>query len=106
MVLGLLAMACAVVAVPAGIALAAVKANAVAAAGQSHGMPCDHPCPGCAKQCPEMGICLLKCFQPPLSEVATQTAFELPRGSSLVPLGRTERLAEAAVPPLLRPPST
>src|SRR3954454_19153836 len=62
--LGALAMAMALVAIPAGIALASAKADMAAMSASSDDMPCDHPCPGCAKPCPDMGSCLLKCFQP------------------------------------------
>ena len=53
----------ALVAIPAGIALASAKSDMAAMSASSDDMPCNHPCPGCAKPCPDMGSCLLKCFQ-------------------------------------------
>ena len=67
--LGLVVMALA--AIPAGIALASAKVGAAVMADNSDDMPCHHPCPGCAKPCPDMGTCLLKCFQP-LSNLPVQ----------------------------------
>ena len=73
--LGVLAMVMALVAIPAGIALASAKSDMAAMAGSSDDMPCDHPCPGCAKPCPDMGSCLLKCFQP-LSNAPAQASVQ------------------------------
>jgi len=105
-VLGLLAMAMALAAIPVGIALVSSKtpAGVEMAHNGDDAMPCHHPCPGCAKLCPDMGTCLLKCFQqlPPLPE---QLAIEATFIRNLVPLGQAQRIAEAPIPPLLRPPS-
>ena len=102
--LGVLAMAMALVAIPAGIALASAKSDMAAMAGSSDDMPCDHPCPGCAKPCPDMGSCLLKCFQP-LSNAPVQASVQAHTVRDLIPPGLSRRISEAPIPPLLRPPS-
>jgi hypothetical protein len=104
--LGLMAMAMALLAIPAGITLSLSKSHAaVAMADDADGaMPCDHPCPGCAKPCPDMGSCLLKCFQQ-LSPTPVLASFDARVVRDPVPLGLSRRIAEAPIPPLLRPPS-
>ena len=102
--LGLLAMALALAAIPAGIVMASAKSEMAAMAGSSDEMPCHHPCPGCANPCPDLGTCLLKCFQP-LFEGPGQASVEMSQVRGLVPLGLSRRIAEAPIPPLLRPPS-
>jgi hypothetical protein len=105
--LGVLAMAMALVAIPAGIALASAKshmASMAAMADGSNDMPCHHPCPGCAKPCPDMGGCLLKCFQP-LSDAPAQASVQAHTVRNLIPPGPSRRISEAPIPPLLRPPS-
>jgi hypothetical protein len=71
-------------------------------------MPCDSPakhCPDCPqKVCPDMGSCLLKCFQPfqsPLDEalfIGKIVRDRVAPGHALVTAG-------SLTPPLLRPPS-
>jgi hypothetical protein len=102
--LGVLAMLMALVAIPAGIALASAKSDMAAMAGSPDDMPCNHPCPGCAKPCPDMGSCLLKCFQP-LSNAPVQASVQRYGVQDLVPPGPSRRISEAPIPPLLRPPS-
>jgi hypothetical protein len=102
--LGLLAMALALTAIPAGIVLASAKADTATIADNADEMPCHHPCPGCAKPCPDMGTCLLKCLQP-LSDIASNAAIQISRVRHLVPLALSRRITEAPIPPLLRPPS-
>jgi hypothetical protein len=102
--LGVLAMAMALVAIPAGIALASAKSEMADMADSSDDMPCDHPCPGCAKPCPDMGSCLLKCFQP-LSNAPVQASVLGNSVRNLIPPGLSRRISEAPIPPLLRPPS-
>lgn len=113
--LGLLAMIGALLSMP----LAATYAYAMsgkasvstsdAMPAQGDEMPCHKkmkkPCPNCPqKVCPEMGSCLVKCFQPlpaPVSEAGL-------RGDVIA-----DRVAPAIyavppsslIPPLLRPPS-
>ena len=76
-VLGMVAMLGALIAMPMtstyAFAMAGAKTTATAAMGE---MPCHKPakpCPDCPqKVCPEMGSCLVKCFQPlslPISEM-------------------------------------
>jgi hypothetical protein len=67
-------------------------------------MPCDHPCPGCAKSCPDMASCLLNCFQQ-ISPGPVVASLAVARVRNLVPLGLSRQTAEAPIPPLLRPPS-
>ena len=97
-------MLMALVAIPAGIALASAKSDMAAMSGSSDDMPCNHPCPGCAKPCPDMGSCLLKCFQP-LSNTPAQARFENSVMSQRIAPALSRRIAEAPIPPLLRPPS-
>ena len=103
-VLGLLAMVSALAAIPAGMALASSKAEMAALADSADDMPCDHPCPGCAKPCPDMGHCLLKCFRQ-LSSAPAQAGVQGHYVRDLIPAGLSRRVSEAPIPPLLRPPS-
>ncbi len=110
-VLGMLAMLGALVAMPL------TSTFAVAMAGATHAdqlsadeMPCHKPakpspCPDCPqKVCPDMGTCLVKCFQqlvPPLTggmPLGLLVAAKLAPEPSAV-------AASSLVPPLLRPPS-
>ena len=105
--LGVLALAMALVAIPAGIALASAKSDMASMAAMADGsddMPCHHPCPGCAKPCPDMGGCLLNCFQP-LSDAPAQASVQAHTVRNLIPPGLSRRISEAPIPPLLRPPS-
>jgi hypothetical protein len=102
--LGVLAMLMALVAIPAGVALASGKSDMAAMSASSDDMPCNHPCPGCVKPCPDMGSCLMKCFQP-LSQIPAQAIVERHPVRNLVAPGASQRIAEAPIPPLLRPPS-
>jgi len=97
-------MVMALAAMPAGIALASAKANMAAMSAGSDDMPCKHPCPGCVKPCPDMGSCFLKCFQQ-LSAVPVQHWVHGHSVRSLIPPGLSQRISEAPIPPLLRPPS-
>ena len=102
--LGVLAMLLALVAIPVGIALASGKSDMAAMSASSDEMPCHHPCPGCAKPCPDMGSCLMKCFQP-LSQVPAQAIVEMHPVRDLIAPGASQRITAALIPPLLRPPS-
>jgi hypothetical protein len=102
--LGVLAMLLALVAIPAGIALASAKSDMAAMSASSDDMPCNHPCPGCAKPCPDMGSCLMKCFQP-LSQVPAQATVQAHGVRDLILPELSRRISEALIPPLLRPPS-
>jgi hypothetical protein len=91
-------------AIPAGIVLASAKSNMTAMADTSGDMPCHKSCPHCAKTCPDMGSCLLKCFQP-LSNVPSSVSLAEHDANSVAPPGLSQRIAETQIPPLLRPPS-
>lgn len=71
-------------------------------------MPCDGPakhCPNCPqKVCPEMGSCLVKCFQPLPSPLA-EARFHGEIKRDLVAPGYALITAGSLIPPLLRPPS-
>src|SRR5262249_21984506 len=101
--LGLLAMAMALSAIPAGIALAAAKSQAMEMAADADEVPCHHPCPHCAKPCPDVGSCLLHCFQP-LASVFLPTGILAHAVRELVAPALSRRISEAPIPPLLRPP--
>lgn len=76
----------------------------------SEAMPCHKqaaksPCPHCPdKSCPEMGTCLVKCFQQLVPPLAADTSVELRPASMLAPT-QTHVAAGSLVSPLLRPPS-
>jgi hypothetical protein len=106
--LGLVAMLSAISFAPAmtSAALAMELGSPVVAAAQEQ-MPCHKPakpCPDCPqKACPDMSVCVAKCFQPltPIAEVSLRgsvSASVLLPASSQVP-------AKSRIPPLLRPPS-
>ena len=116
--LGILAMLGALVSMPLAstyaFAMSAQSSKPMAMNGAhsahdaAHKMPCDSPakhCPDCPqKVCPEMGSCLVKCFQPlpsPLAEAQFYREITRDRvapGEALVTVG-------SLIPPLLRPPS-
>lgn len=103
--LGMLAMALALFAMPAGVAFAtATKPDMAAMASGSKQMPCDKSCPDCAKVCPDVGHCLLKCSQQ-LTYPPAQAHVDDAPGRRLIPPALSTRIAEAPIPPLLRPPS-
>jgi hypothetical protein len=70
-------------------------------------MPCHKStkhCPGCPqKVCPDMGSCLVKCFQP-LSPPIAEARLQGMVASSRVLPAPSQVSAESLVPPLLRPP--
>src|SRR5262245_55379878 len=96
-------MAMALLAIPANVAVASAKSDMMAMAAGSGDTPC-HKCPDCDKPCPDMGSCLLKCFQQ-LWPAPAQTRMQDPIVSRLIAPGLSRRIAEAPIPPLLRPPS-
>ena len=71
-------------------------------------MPCDSPvkhCPDCPqKVCPDMGSCLVKCFQPLPSPLAEAQFYGEITRDRVAP-GHTLVTASSLIPPLLRPPS-
>ena len=103
--LGMLAMALALFAVPAGVAFATATTPDMAAMADGSGqMPCDKSCPDCSKVCPDVGHCLLKCSQQ-LTYPPAQARVDHAPGRRLIPPALSTRIAEAPIPPLLRPPS-
>lgn len=113
--LGMLAMLGALISMPltATYALAMAGTHPAASdhmtmADAKGEMPCQKPmksCPDCPqKVCPEMGSCLVKCFQPlpaPISEARLSRDVIAER---LVPLPVAVTTG-SLIPPLLRPPS-
>jgi hypothetical protein len=113
--LGMFAMLGALISMPltATYAVAMASAKPVATHGMSMAgakgeMPCHKPvksCPDCPqKVCPEMGSCLVKCFQPlppPVSEAQLHGDVIIGRVAPM-PVAVT---AGSLIPPLLRPPS-
>jgi hypothetical protein len=108
-VLGMLAMLSALVAAPMSSTYALAMAGGAPAASEAMAdMPCHQPakhCPNCPQKfCPDMGTCMVKCFQP-LNMPASETRLAAVRFSlrlSPVPMQVT---AGSVTPPLLRPPS-
>ncbi len=113
--LGMLAMLGTLLSIPltATYAFAMASAKPAVADGMSMAdakgeMPCQKPmksCPDCPqKVCPEMGSCLVKCFQPlppPVSEAQLHGDVIIGRVAPM-PVAVT---AGSLIPPLLRPPS-
>jgi hypothetical protein len=106
-VLGMVAMLGALVSVPMTTSMVVAMAGPMAAAAAGE-MPCHKPakpCPDCPqKGCPEMGSCLVKCFQP-LSPPIAEARLQGMVASSRVLPAASQVSAESLVPPLLRPPS-
>jgi len=77
---------------------------------KSDAMPCHKPaqqksCPDCPqKVCPEMGTCLVKCFQQLVTPPASGVHLILAVAARLSPIA-DDVLASSLVAPLLRPPS-
>ena len=107
--LGMVAMLGALISMPMTSTYAFAMAVAKTATTASmDGMPCHKaakPCPNCPqKVCPEMGSCLVKCFQP-LPPLVAETHIQRDVvGERVMP--RPARVtASSLIPPLLRPPS-
>lgn len=107
-VLGLVAMLGALIALPMTTASALAMSKPMAAHATAHEMPCHKPakpCPHCPqKVCPDMGNCLVKCFQPLYSPVADEGLPITMVNSRLSP-GLSQVASDSLIPPLLRPPS-
>jgi hypothetical protein len=71
-------------------------------------MPCNSPakhCPSCPqKVCPELGSCLVKCFQPLPSPLAEAGFYGEVTRDRVAP-ARALITSGSLIPPLLRPPS-
>ena len=105
--LGIIAMLGSLAAVPMTTSVAFAMAGMTGAAQPASAMPCHppaKPCPECPQQaCPDMGACLVSCFQPlapPVAEVRLQGTVV----SSLVLPAPPEAATASLVPLLLRPP--
>jgi hypothetical protein len=107
LVLGMVAMLGSVVTVPMTTSIAVAMAGPTTAATADQ-MPCHKPakpCPDCPqKVCPNMGSCLVKCFQP-LSEPTSEAHLLGTLLSSRILPALSQVTAESLIPPLLRPPS-
>ena len=86
-------------------AMAGAKTAATASMG---GMPCHKlvkHCPDCPqKVCPDIGTCLVKCFQP-LSPPVAEASLQGDVVSARVAPEPSQIRATSLIPPLLRPPS-
>ncbi|MFA5956374.1 hypothetical protein [Hyphomicrobium sp.] len=118
LVLGMVAMLGALLSMPMASTYAfAMSAQSTSMAADSHDtsmasmskdMDCAKPanhCPNCPQKfCPEMGSCLVKCFQP-LSPPAAEARLQgvVPRERVMPTPSRVT--ASSLIPPLLRPPS-
>jgi hypothetical protein len=114
-VLGMVAMFGALMAVPmtASYALAmagktAATVSKVSMPAAAAEMPCHKPmkhCPDCPqKVCPEMGSCLLKCFQT-LPQSVAEARLQRDVIDQRVMPAPTRVTPGSLIPPLLRPPS-
>src|SRR5262245_9076623 len=111
--LGMLAMFTALLSMPLTATYAfAMSSKASASAdmtmsAQGDEMPCHKmkkPCPDCPqKVCPEMGNCLVKCFQPLPTPVSEARLHGDVIASRVAP-APSEVPASSLIPPLLRPP--
>ena len=111
--LGILAVFAALVSMPLATTYAFVMAGQAAhvdtmkMAGADE-MPCHKaakPCPDCPqKVCPELGTCLVKCFQP-VPSPAAEARLITERVSDRVAPTLARVAASSLIPPLLRPPS-
>jgi hypothetical protein len=107
LVLGMVAMLGSLVTLPMTTSIAVAMAGPTTAATADQ-MPCHKPakpCPDCPqKVCPNMGSCLVKCFQPlssPVAEVFSQGLVV----NSRVLAAPSQVVSGSLTPPLLRPPS-
>ena len=107
--LGMLAMLGALISMPMTSTYAFAMAGAKTAATASmDGMPCHKlvkHCPDCPqKVCPDIGTCLVKCFQP-LSPPVAEASLQGDVVSARVAPEPSQIRATSLIPPLLRPPS-
>jgi hypothetical protein len=106
-VLGMVAMLGALIALPMTTSIALAMSSPTAASSTAGEMPCHKPakkpakhCPGC----PDMGTCLVKCFQPLSALVAETGRLGVVVTSCVLP-EPSQIAAGSLIPPLLRPPS-
>jgi hypothetical protein len=105
----MLAMLGALISMPMTSTYAFAMAEAkTAAAASMDGLPCHKPvkhCPDCPqKVCPDIGTCLVKCFQP-LSPPVAEASLQGDVVSARVAPEPSQVRATSLIPPLLRPPS-
>ncbi len=110
--LGMVAMVGSLLVGPlASTTVQAAAASATLHTDASADMPChkpakpSKPCPNCPqKSCPDMGNCMVKCFQFVFSPVSEEETFGSPEPSQFTPAA-SQVTSGALTPPLLRPPS-
>ncbi len=108
--LGMLAMLGALISMPmtSTYAFAMAAGAKTATIASMDEMPCHKPakpCPDCPqKVCPDLGTCLVKCFQP-LSPPVTEADLQRDVVSARVRPEPSQVPATSLIPPLLRPPS-
>jgi hypothetical protein len=103
----MIAMLGALIALPMTTSIALAMAGPMVAKSTAHEMPCHKPakkpakhCPGC----PDMGTCLVKCFQPLSALVAETCLLGVVAAPRVLP-EPSQIAAGSLIPPLLRPPS-
>ena len=108
--LGMVAMLGALVSVPMTTSIVVAMAGPMTATATvvTGEMPCHKStkhCPDCPqKVCPDMGSCLVKCFQPLSPPIAEARLQGMVASSRVLPTA-SQVSAESLVPALLRPPS-
>jgi hypothetical protein len=102
-VLGLIAMVVALISVPMTTSIALAMASLTS----SEASPCHtrvNPCPDCPQNvCPDMGSCLVKCFQPLSAPIAVASLVGMTMTSRVLP-APSHVPVDSLIPPLLRPP--
>ena len=103
----MVAMLGALIALPMTTSMALAMSVPTVASSTADEMPCHKPakkpakhCPGC----PDMGTCLVKCFQPIASPLADTTLPHKTVSLRMSP-GPSRAASGSLIPPLLRPPS-
>lgn len=115
LILGMVAMLGALVSAPLTVTYAFARAGmasppATTVSAAADEMPCHKPakqkhCPDCPqKVCPELGTCLVKCFQPLFQPVSVSGLQGESVRAGVVPI-RSAAATGSLIPPLLRPPS-
>jgi hypothetical protein len=103
-VLGMVAMLGALIALPMTTSMVlAMAAPPSTAATADHQMPCHKPVKP-SPHCPDLGTCLVKCFQPLSAPVAEIRLLGVVVVSRVLP-EPTRVVIGSRIPPLLRPPS-
>jgi hypothetical protein len=106
-VLGMVAMLGALIAMPMTTSMALAMSAPMAASSAADEAPCHKPAKKPAKHCPDcpdMGTCLVKCFQPLSAPVAETSLLGIVVALCVLP-EPSQIAAGSLIPPLLRPPS-